>query len=515
MIVKPKHRKLLLRLRHPEKILSVIPTAKTLEFRGKQLVVVPHRLDEYKVLTNLGLDPPHPVDYYYDWPGRDTPLVAQKETVRLLTSQSRAYCHDDMGLGKTRSTLWSYDFLRAEGCVKKMLVVAPLSTLERTWGDELFMHFPHLEFAILHGSRQQRLALLENPDIDVFVINHDGIKVILADLVARTDIDLLAIDELSQVARNASTGRWKALRALVDNKKYAWGLTGTPIPNAPTDAWAQCQLLTPHTVPRSSLYFKQQVMIQVSQFIWKPREDALETVYRVMQPSIRHKRSEALDLPPVMYETREVPLTTDQARLYKEMMEEFTTQYKGGEITAVNAAVKASKLVQIACGAALDPHGQPVFIPSDHRLKEVESIIQQAASKVIVFVPFIAAVQAVNDFLKKKFSTGVIYGAVSKKDRDEILGNFQHSKDPHVLIAQPGAMSHGLTLTAASVIVWFAPTSSAEIYEQANARITRPGQKLNQLIVHIQGSPVESKMYTTLRNKTALQSQLLELFAKS
>jgi SNF2 family DNA or RNA helicase len=106
----------------------------------------------------------------------------------------------------------------------------------------------------------------------------------------------------------------------------------------------------------------------------------------------------------------------------------------------------------------------------------------------------------------------MIFGEVSKTDRDRILGAFQKDTDPQVLIAQPAAMSHGLTLTAASVIVWFAPITSAETYEQANARITRPGQKHNQLIVNIQGTRLEARMYDRLKKKVSLQGALLEMF---
>ena len=106
----------------------------------------------------------------------------------------------------------------------------------------------------------------------------------------------------------------------------------------------------------------------------------------------------------------------------------------------------------------------------------------------------------------------MIYGEVGKSERDRILAAFQKSTHPQVLVAQPGTMSHGLTLTAASVIVWFAPITSAEIYEQANARITRPGQRHSQLIIRIQGSPLEARMYNRLHHKLSMQGTLLAMF---
>lgn len=164
------------------------------------------------------------------------------------------------------------------------------------------------------------------------------------------------------------------------------------------------------------------------------------------------------------------------------------------------------------CGSAYDADGNPVHITPKARISALLDIIEEAASKVIVFVPFKSALRALHGEVAKHTTAEMIYGEVSKKDRDRILGDFQHGEHPQVLIAQPAAMSHGLTLTAASVIVWFAPITSAETYEQANARITRPGQKHNQLIVHIQGTALESRMYNRLSKKVNMQGTLLDLF---
>ncbi|NCC32426.1 MAG: DEAD/DEAH box helicase, partial [Chloroflexia bacterium] len=329
MIVNADRRELILNLQDPKRILDVVPGARQWDYQGHVLTVVPHRTPETKILTNLGFTPPHPVDHYYDWPSRFAPMEAQRATVRFLTTHNRAYCLNDLGTGKTLSALWAFDYLKKEGLANRMLVVAPLSTLERTWVDEVFKHFPHLTTAVLHASsKAARLARLEFP-ADIYVINHDGIKVLLDQLMARVDIDTLCIDELSQVARNASTDRWKALHKLVQRRDRVWGMTGTPVPNEPTDAWAQCRLITPSTVPSYFSRWRLQTMQQLNQYKWVPKDDALQTVERAMQPAIRFRRDECVDLPPVMYETRQVELTAAQKQLYKDMQDTYYAQYKG------------------------------------------------------------------------------------------------------------------------------------------------------------------------------------------
>ena len=143
-----------------------------------------------------------------------------------------SFCLNGMGSGKTLSVLWAFDFLRSQGAVRRMLVVSPLSTLERTWGDEIFGSFPHLTFTTLHGAAAKRLKLIAT-DFDVYIINHDGIKnpAVLAALKERDDIDVVSVDEIASF-RNSSTERYKALAKLIKGKPWVWGLTGTPTPNA-------------------------------------------------------------------------------------------------------------------------------------------------------------------------------------------------------------------------------------------------------------------------------------------
>jgi SNF2 family DNA or RNA helicase len=113
------------------------------------------------------------------------------------------------------------------------------------------------------------------------------------------------------------------------------------------------------------------------------------------------------------------------------------------------------------------------------------------------------------------FSVEEIYGDVTKRARHEIFTAFQKTVFPQVIVAQPSAMSHGLTLTASSTIVWYAPITSADTYGQANGRITRPGQTVNTLIVHISATPEERRMFARLKNKERMQGILLDMVVEA
>lgn len=513
MLIITSKKSVVLKVKDPNRIATVIPTAKVFNFKGSTLVAVPHRIDETRVLRNMGFSVPAPVNYYYEWPGMFPPFDVQRKTVDFLALNPRGFCLNGMGSGKTMATLWAFDYLRSQGKATRLIVSAPLSTLERTWADQIFSNFPHLEYAVLHGSREKRLKLLKQP-ADVYLINHHGVEIISDALAERPDIDIVAIDEIAQAARNAGTAMWKAHNK-VCNKQHArqvWGLTGTPTPNAPTDAWAQCRLISPTSVPPYFNRFRDMVMRQAGPFTWIPKANASDLVKEVMQPAIRFSLEDCVDLPECIYQTRQVDLTAAQQKAYKEMMTRLKIEAENGEVLAVNEAVKVSKLVQIACGVAYSSDGQEVTLDAKPRLNVVHEIIEEAGSKTIVFVPFVSSVGLVVEFLRSKgLTVECIYGDVSKNERDQILSAFQKTKDPQVLVAIPSTMSHGLSLTAANTIVWYAPIFSADVYEQACARVRRPGQKHAQLIVNVEGSPVERRIYEVLSRKRTAQNILLEL----
>lgn len=520
MLIYKEKKAVVLKLRNPTRVTAVIPTAVTVDHKGQKLVAVPHRPDETRVLRNLGFELPDPMPMHYQWPkvrGQHDPFNAQRDTANFLAMHSRAYCLNDMGTGKTNAALWAYDYLRRLKQATRMLVVCPLSTMERTWADSVFQTFPHLDYSVLHGTRERRLRLLKQ-EAHVYVINVDGMATIREELKNRPDIDLIVVDELALV-RNQSTVRWKHLNEICNKQstRRVWGMTGSPTPNAPTDAWAQCKLITPDSplVPKYFGAFRDKVMRQLTQFKWVPRPDAADTVHKMMQPSIRFSLDDCVDLPEQVHITREVELTAEQKKAYKDMMSKLATEYAGGQILAVNEAIKANKLIQIAAGVAYGANGERVVLPAKPRLDVLKEIIEESEGKVIVFVPLTGALEAVAAELRTDWAVEIVHGATSKNERDDIFHQFQSTPEPRVLVANAATMSHGLTLTAATTIVWYAPVHSNEIYEQACARVRRPGQTRTTVIVHIAGSDIERLVYKRLQDKQSMQGLLLEMMKEA
>lgn len=493
-----------------EDLANVIPHARELTHAGKRLLVIPNKGDEAKLARNLGVQVPSPILTRYDWAGMK-PWSTQKTTAALLVESPRAYVLNEMGTGKTRAVLWACDYLRRTGRAKRVLITGSLSTLTPVWEAELFRIAPQARVRVLHGTRQQRLERLAD-DADFYIVNHHGVSLLRDELAAR-GFDVFVIDELA-IFRNKSTQLWKAANEVVrSGVKFAWGMTGSPTPKSPVDAWAQVRLLTPDRVSSSMTRFRDQVMRQVTQFKWVATPNAREIVHDAMQPSVRFSLTDVMELPPTIYQTRHVELEDTAKLAYKKLFDRMAMLTDQGQaITAVNEGILQSKLMQVSLGYIYTDKRGIYQLPNDSRLDAIREVVEGTTRKTIVFVPFLHALHHIASYLQKFTTVATVYGDTPVNLRNKIFRSFQEESKPHTIVAHPGCMSHGLTLTSAASIVWAGPVNSYETYEQANARIIRPGQTSKTLVVHIVGTPVERLAYRRLEQRGTFQGMLLELF---
>lgn len=513
MLVHLPSKSLVLKLRNPERVTEVIPNSRVVQKDGATLTQVKYGLDEAKVLNNLGINAPSPINYFYEWKGKFKPFTHQRETSAFFTLNPRSICLNDMGTGKTLSVLWAADYLMDIGKIRRAIIVCPKSVMS-VWENELHCHFLFSRrCVVLHGDKARRLKLLDM-DVPFYIINHDGVKTIEKELKAK-GFDLWVIDEAAAF-RNAQSNRSKCLNRLISEVFWMWMLTGTPCPTLPTDAWALGRMLRNPGAPKFFSNFKAQVMQQLTPFKWVPKPGAYETAYSVLQPGVRYKKEDCIDLPPVLFQHYECEQTTEQKAAFKEMQKDLVLDLNGTKITAANAGVKLNKLLQVCCGEVYDNNGGATTINSGNRLQLCNEIVEQASHKVLVFVPFTAALNGVAQYLRKKgHSVAVVNGATTVGQRKKIFGDFQNADEPRVLVAHPQTTAHGLTLTRADTTVWYAPIFSLEIFEQANNRMSRPGQENKMTVAMICSSWLERRVYEALENKAHMQNSVLELYKKA
>jgi SNF2 family DNA or RNA helicase len=185
----------------------------------------------------------------------------------------------------------------------------------------------------------------------------------------------------------------------------------------------------------------------------------------------------------------------------------------GAEVTAMNAAVSLNKLLQISAGAVYTDDGSTLEFDIKHRYKVLREVIDESSQKILVFVPFKHVIDILTDKLRSEgITTEVIRGDVSAPQRTQIFRTFQTTPNPRVLVIQPQAAAHGVTLTAANTVVWWGPTSSLETYEQANARVHRSGQVHKSTVVQLQGSAAEKHVYRLLDKRINVHTKLIDLY---
>jgi len=184
-------RALLLKVRDPEKITSIIPKSKLFSSKENYHEVLVHwGVEEAQVLKNLKIkDVPSPIQAKYEWTGLHKPFNHQKETASFLTLHRRAFCFNEQGTGKTASVIWAADYLMKLGLVKRVLVVCPLSIMDSAWRADLFTFAIHRTVDIAYGTREKRKKII-NDGAEFVIINYDGIEIIAED-IEKAGFDLI------------------------------------------------------------------------------------------------------------------------------------------------------------------------------------------------------------------------------------------------------------------------------------------------------------------------------------
>jgi SNF2 family DNA or RNA helicase len=393
------------------------------------------------------------------------------------------------------------------------------------WDNEIFTMFVSSRKAVvLYGTREERLRRL-GFDVDFYIINHDGLGIgsrripklelgpVAREIRDRDDIDLIIGDEASAYKDGAAI-RSRVLRATIGQKPYIWLMSGTPTPNAPTDAWSLARTIG--NLPMESFQsFRGRTMAQVSQFKWVPRAGSAEVVRKALSPAVRFSRAECIDLPECVVETRDVELSPAQETAYKALKKDLQVTLAGGRtISAVNEAVLRLKLLQISQGAIYGKDREIIKVDCAPRLKILKEVIDEAGAKVLVFTGLTSVLNLVTAELRREYgedAVAKVYGDTGQTARSEVFRKFETEANPRIIVADPGTMSHGLTLVAANTIVWYGAIDRGELYQQACARIVRPGQKNKMLIVRLAGTPIEKEIYRRLEHNEAMQGVVLKL----
>lgn len=514
MLIHKETESLILKAPDPLQIRGLIPQSKVLN-RDDYNVAVKHTVESARILRNIGIDAPAPIRWQYRWPGQFTPMEHQIQMAEFQTLYRRAYNLSEPGTAKTAPALWASDWMMETGRVRKTLIIAPLSTLETVWMKNIFKILLHRKCIIVH--RQEGAENLKI-DVDFYIMNHDGVRIkAIRDYIKKCpEIDNIIVDE-GDFFRNRGPDKFKYLQEMIRPDVRLWWMTGTPCPQAPTDAWTQATIVNPSTVPKIFGAFQRMTMMDIGRppyRKWVPRPEAYNLAYKALQPAIRFTKDECLDLPPVTVHDLQAELTPEQNKQYKTMLSQMVAEAKTTTITAANAADRLIKLRQILCGSIKDPQGDRyIDLPHAPRVQVLLEAIQQAAAKVYIIVPFTGIIHSLaRDLTKAGVSVEVLNGEVSMRERNRIVERFKTQTDPRALLCHPEVTSHGLDFTEADTMIMYAPIYSNAQFGQIIERFNRPGQTRHMRIVRIGAKPLEWKIYGMLDSRRQTQENILNLF---
>lgn len=456
----------------------------------------------------------------YKWPafqGRK-PFTHQKITVKFLLQNKRGLVLNDMGTGKTLAVIWAADILLTAKKIRRVLVISPLSTMKAVWLNELFLNVPHRTAVIAHGDRQKRIAAIKS-GAQFVIVNHDGVKVIEDEIIAQ-QFDVIIIDELTAY-KSHSSERSKCMKRIADDAHSrnagVWGMTGELTPNSPIEAYYPCKIVVPHNqyLPKYFGQFRDACMTQINEYMWVPKPEAPQIIAMCAQPAIRFTRDQCLDLPDTMYQTLEVPITEEQKFYYEKMRKEYVMATDSGTVSAANAAILLNKLLQISAGAVKNNDGQVIEIGCKDRIDQLLQIFEETPQKkLVVFATYRATIEMLmRELTKHGVNAACIHGDVAQNLRAMHIDNFQKGS-LQVLVLQPQSSAHGITLTAASTIVWFSLIPSNELFQQGNARIVRAGQTRKTIIYMFATTKAEKHVAKILERKGNMSEEVQRLFVE-
>ena len=438
------------------------------------------------------------------------PYPHQRAGIEWIIDRPACALFWGMGTGKTVTTLTAIDQLLHD-CLEDgpVLVIAPKRVAENTWSKETakWEHLQHLRISKVMGTEKQRLTALNTP-ADIYVINRENVVWLVETVGKFWPFPIVVIDELSSF-KSAQAKRWKALRRVRGRIKRLIGLTGTPRPNGLEDLWPEVYLLDQgQRLGRTLSAFRAYYLVPEKMnghivYSYRPREGAEAEVYEDLADICMSIRKEdVLSLPGQIYEDIELTCPPALLKQYKQFERDRVLESlnEDGEIVAGSAAALTNKLLQFANGAIYDMEGGVHELHSI-KLDALEELLEEAGGDPVLVL---YAYNHDRDRIKKRIKCREL-------DKPEDMDAWNRGEIP-VALAHPASIGHGLNLQEGGhIIVWYGLTWSLELYQQANERLNRPGQRHVCRVYHLilQGTH-DSRVLKALKNKEEGQDAAIE-----
>lgn len=467
------------------------------------------------------------------YPFKTRPYTHQMEAWERSHVKEEFALFMDMGTGKSKVILDNAAYLYDHGRIDSVLIVAPKGTYHNWTRNEIPTHLPDhiittqaIWAAVPKKKEAEQLerVLQSSNNLRILVMNIEafstpkGTKFAMRFLRC-TSHTMMVVDE-STTIKNPKAQRTKNVTRVGVQAKYRRILTGEPVTRSPLDLYSQFCFLNPHLLGFSSYYtFRNRYSIMIDMkrgtraFKKVVGYQRLDELGKQIKPwSYRIKKEQCLDLPPKVYQYREVELTIAQAKVYKELSDIAVANLDGKVLSVDSVLTQLLRLHQVTCGHYTADDGEIVQI-ENNRIKELLHVLNEAPTKVIIWATYIQDIKAILSALTKDYGDNAVvayYGAVKQDDRNTAIDRFQTDPNCRFFVGNPQTGSMGITLTAADMVIYYSNSYNLEHRLQSEDRAHRIGQHSTVLYVDlISPKTVDEKIVKALKAKKNIAQQVM------
>lgn len=440
------------------------------------------------------------------------PMTHQRTFAQRWGEAQRILNLSGCGTGKTGACIHA---VQQNWPKARVLVLGPLSILRPAWGGDLSDFWPQSKFDIAYAKNRRKVF---NGELPQWVItNHDAIKEIVEQGWHR-HFDVLIVDE-ADAFRNKDSQRSKALAKAAEEVPIVTLMTGTPTPKSILDIWhlAFCvdrgeRLGQNYFGFRANVCVPKPVVKNVVQWVDKPQARDIVTAM-LSDITFRVNLDDVVELPELITRTMALDIPPALRKQYEKMRRESIIELESGTVSAVHAASRLQKLLQILSGTVYDEQGTARDVhPERHSL--VLDLVEESDACLVAFQWHHQRLGLEAEAKKRGLDYAFIDGTTSVKERERIVEQYQAGR-LQVIFAHPQSAGHGLTLTRGNRVIWASPTFRADLYEQFNHRIYRKGQKRKCEVIHVAANQTaEVEVYARLAEKQANMADLLALMVQ-
>ena len=467
------------------------------------------------------------------YPFKNKPFVHQQVYLQRFWEYPVAALFADMGTGKSFMLINNVAMLYDKGRLNGFLIVAPKGVYRNWFDTEIPKHLPsHVVYRMALWSSSPRKAeqkaldelFTVTEDLKILVMNIEAFSTAKGTAYARRFLlvhnAMMAVDE-STTIKTPGSARSKNTEKVGRGARFRRILTGSPVTKSPMDLYQQCAFLSDNCLDVSSYYvFQARYAVTVErqlnthtfkQIVGYRRLDELKE--KLDRFAFRVKKEECLDLPDKLYVKREVDLTPEQQKAYNEMRTMALAQVSGGLVSTVNALTQIMRMHQIVCGHVKLDDGTVLELPNK-RMDELLSVVEETDGKIIIWATYRHDIEAIKLALSKEYgmnAVGMYYGDTDMDERKRFLEEFQNpDSEMRFFVGNPSTGGYGLTLTAASTMVYYSNSFDLEKRLQSEDRAHRIGQTKNVTYIDlIAVGTVDEKIVKALRAKIDIATQVL------